>query len=102
MPILCRIHYTELNCGGPITEPASLAAWLVVPGKIVPADTPVARLALPTGTTELHVRFRCFIEALLLKQGQGVKSGDPILHVLADGDAIPEGFRYCYLDPATS
>ncbi len=95
MPLYCDIRFEPTHIASSPRGPTLLVRWLVNPGQIIEPGTPLARLSAAGAVSELRIRFRCQVGDLAVNPGTLVTSGDALLRVHADGEEIPEGYRYC-------
>jgi pyruvate/2-oxoglutarate dehydrogenase complex dihydrolipoamide acyltransferase (E2) component len=97
MPIYCDIGYDSRMLNAVLTEPGLLARWSVRERAMLSPNDEIAVLKIDGTEARVHVRFPCFVERLVAKPGELLHLGSVLLRVLADGEEIPEGFRYCSL-----
>jgi hypothetical protein len=97
MPFYCDIGYEDRMLDAALTVPAELSRWTVSAGTMLSPKDEIAILMIGDKETRLRIRFRCFVDHLVAKQGGKLLLGSALLRVTADGEEIPEGYRYCFL-----
>ena len=97
MPFYCDIAYKELHLAAALPEQASIRRWCAVIDQRLGAGDPLVELDTVQGPLLIRVRFRCFVESIFTPSGQ-VGPGDLLARVYAEGEDIPEGFRYCTVE----
>jgi hypothetical protein len=97
LPFYCDIGYEERMLVAALSEPAALSRWTVSAGMTLSPRDEIAVLSIAGKETRLHVRFRCLVDRIVAKQGGELHLGSALLRVIADGEEIPDDYRYCFL-----
>jgi hypothetical protein len=77
-----------------------LEGWYAEEGDIIAAGSLLARLSAASVPYKLTTRFRCLLATRAVSVGDSINPGDIIAELLAEGEDVPTGFRYCTLDAA--
>jgi hypothetical protein len=80
-----------------LTEPAEVSLWTVSAGMMLSPKDEIAILVIGDKQAHLHIRFRCLVDRVVAEPGERLHLGSVLLSVTADGEEIPEGYRYCFL-----
>ena len=97
MPFSFEIAYDEHQLGSDLPEAASIRRWCAVVNQMLAPGDPLVELNTIDGRLLVRIRFRCLLAAIIAATGQ-LKSGDILARVYADGEEIPEIYRYCTVE----
>ena len=97
MPFYCDIKYEDRMLDAALTVPVELSRWAIPAGKMLSPKDEIATLLIGAIEKRLHIRFRCLVNHFVAKPGEDLHPGCVLLRVIADGEEIPEGYRYCFL-----
>lgn len=98
MPFSFRVLLEDQQVGTAVVQPAVVTRRLVAQGGAVEAGTPLMWIRLGASEYELRIRFRCHI-ALHVEAGQQLAAGALLVSGGADGEDLPDGFKYLSAHP---
>jgi hypothetical protein len=97
VPFYCDITYHEHQLASVLPEAAAVRRWCAAVDQWLAPGDPLLELDTIDGRLLVRIRFRCLLGAIIAPSGQ-LKSGDIFARVYADGQEIPENYRYCTVE----
>ena len=101
MGVCCDVGYEDRMLGHSLPAHAILAKWHVRPDECIAAGGMVADLQTAGGILVIRMAFPCLVDALVAEVGERLDRGSVLLRVFAEGEDVPEGYRYATTDRAS-
>ncbi len=94
MPFTFQVRIDEANLGVRLAGPLVVSEVLFEGSGPVAREQPILRLQREGREFEVRMRFPAWV-TVRVARGQSVDQGSLLASGVAEGEDIPEGFRYC-------
>ena len=98
MPFLCELKFDDTHLGVTLPPAARVRSWSTPEKAIVEAGNELLVLESASQLLKVRLRFRCFLEHPVAAPGSVVRHGSSLAKLIADGEEIPEEFRYATVE----
>ena len=99
MGLYCEVRYDDRMLGRPLPERARLTKWHIEERQWLRPGDRVADFEAAAEAFTVRIRFPCLVDRLMARTGKPVRQGAFLLVVAAEGEDVPEGFRYAAAEP---
>ena len=98
MAFTCEVSFSAVNLGSALPDgDSTFGQYLAQPGDFIGPGSAFLFFNSADRLFEVRTRFRALVRDLPLASGDVLGEGTLLAVLLAEGEDIPSGFRYCTL-----